>query len=113
MQDKINVKKVRAIIVTIILIVATNFAISRAESVSLIKRSPIEKQRVTFTQRTFLIRIGEKLPKSLANDPTYPQPAPRPSVFFANDPTYPQPAPRPSVSFANDPTYPQPAPRPS
>src|ERR1039458_3030149 len=92
MQNKANAKKARAVVVTIALIVATNFAISRADSVP--KPAP-------------------RPSNSFAADAVIPQPAPRPSNSFAADAVIPQPAPRPTNSYAADACNYQWAPRPS
>ena len=122
MQEKTNAKRARAVVVTVALIVAANFAISRAESVSFSDGFKIDKYIETVAKPStsgFLAADGtiyQPAPRpsiSLAADGTIYQPAPRPSGSFAADGTIYQPAPRPSGSFAADGTIYQPAPRPS
>ncbi len=92
MQDKINAKRARAVVVTIALIVATNFAISRAESFSFSDVVKIDRQ----------VGMVAKSSPHLASDAFTPVPGPRPSGSFASDAFTPVPGPRPSGSFASD-----------
>ncbi len=83
MQNKANAKKARAVVVTIALIVAANFAISRAESIP---------------------QPASKTTSSYAADATMWPSAPRPSSSYAADATMWPSAPRPSSYFAVDAT---------
>jgi|GEM_PF-5899965 len=109
MKNQANAKKARAVIVTIALIVATNFAISRAESVSqLVTRTPNSIGVNAIAQMNY-----PRPSTPFADDPIYPVIPPRPSNSFADDPIYPVIPPRPSSSFAADIAVPVHAPRPS
>ena len=81
-----NAKRVRAVIVTIALIVATNFAISRAESVY----SSNHYNTVNH------IESAAKSNANFASDASIPPTAPRPTGSLANDASIPPTAPRPS-----------------
>ena len=71
MQENISVKKARAIVVTIALIVATNFAISHAASIS---------------------QPAPRPTSSFAADAAIPVWAPRPTSSFAKDGLSPTPS---------------------
>jgi uncharacterized protein YigE (DUF2233 family) len=118
MQNKVNAKKARAVVVTVALILATNFAISKAESLFTGNPSSTNSASITDVTTSLIQAISSNCfsdegTKSLATDGTIYQPAPRPSGSFATDGTIYQPAPRPTQSLATDGTIYQPAPRPS
>ena len=97
-----KLKRLRAIAITLGLVVAANFAVSRAES------TPAQPNKNGTP-------IEMKYPgsHSIAADPSTPFPPPRPSSTFTADPSTPFPPPRPSSFFAADPSTPFPPPRPS
>ena len=93
MQNRVNAKKARAVVVTIALIVATNFAISRAESI-LVSNTLAAGNECIAPDAAGLQQSTSNA--SFAADAVIFQPAPRPSKTFAADAVIFQPAPRPS-----------------
>ena len=95
MQNKVNTKKARAVIVTIALIVATNFAISRAESVP----QPAPRTSSSFAADALILPSAPRPSNLFAADALIWPSAPRPSNLFAADACNYQWAPRPSSSL--------------
>jgi hypothetical protein len=103
MKSSPDIKKVRAVIITTVLIAATNFAISHAESVT---------SQIRFDGKSADVQLHRNI--SIASgEGSYPWPGPRPSNSYATDPGNLPPGPRPSSSFATDEGNLPPGPRPS
>lgn len=102
-----NMKKLRAIAVTLALVVATNFAISKAESV---KYFPFGKQAPVVT-RTADVRVNLSLPgQGITSGETSLPTAPRP---VASGETSLPPAPKPIIMLTSGETSYPTAPKPT
>jgi len=79
-----NIKKVRAVIITTVLVAATNFAISHAESVT---------SQVRFDGKSADVQLHRNI--SIASGETSLPPSPRPQTFIASGEISYPPGPRP------------------
>ena len=108
-ENKANLKKTRAVIATIALVMAVNFAISHAEYVystavfGLNNHSSLESNRSSYFPATIVNpQHAQKPSKSVATDASTLPSAPRPHNSLAFDASTLPSAPRPSNSLASD-----------
>lgn len=108
MNKSTSIKKVLALIMTIVVILVVNTAISNTSSIIGVKLDKPTTARIDMITSK-AIPAG----KGFAADAGLPVPGPRPSRNIAADAGLPVPGPRPSSNFAADAGLPVPGPRPS
>jgi len=101
MKTSPNIKKVRSVIITTVLVAATNFAISYAESVT---------SRIRFDGKSVDVQLHRNI--SIASGEIGLPPGPRPETSIASGEIGLPPGPRPETSIASGEIGLPPGPRP-